>query len=112
MAESPDGTPFDYALFTRAMSDIHGIQTRSGCACAGPYVHKLLKIDESESQALRAEILAGDESHKPGFVRLNLSVLMDDAEVSLILDAIRTLSANWPDVIRAYQTGTLPPSLV
>ena len=90
--DTGDGATFDYQLFTRALSDLYGIQARGGCACAGPYVHRLLSIDDAWSARLRAEILSGDESHKPGFVRLNLSVLMSDEEVDFILNAVKDLS--------------------
>lgn len=93
---------FDHALFTRALSDLHGIQARGGCACAGPYVHRLLDIDAARSAALRAEIRAGDTSGKPGFVRLNLSVLMSEAEVARILDAVAELAGRYPDLAAIY----------
>lgn len=96
------GNPFDYQLFTRALSDCYGIQARGGCACAGPYVHRLLNIDNAFSAKLRAKILNGDESHKPGFIRLNLSVLMSDADVDFILKSVAELAANLDDVKKAY----------
>lgn len=80
-------------LVTRMLSDMHGIQARGGCACAGPYVHRLLGIDSEESAALRADILTGDEVRKPGFTRLNLSVLMGDEKVDYILSAVRDLAS-------------------
>ncbi len=90
-----DGQPFDYQQFTRALSDQYGIQARGGCACAGPYVHRLLNIDHAWSNALRRQILAGDETNKPGFVRLNLSVLMSDEEVDFILTSVARLASEF-----------------
>ncbi|PLX38432.1 MAG: aminotransferase [Hyphomicrobiales bacterium] len=81
-------------LFTRMLSDAFGIQTRGGCVCAGPYAHRLLGIDPETSQHLREEILGGDETHKPGFTRLNLSYLMDDETVDFILDSVVELAEN------------------
>ncbi|CAN7692154.1 aminotransferase class V-fold PLP-dependent enzyme [Ensifer adhaerens] len=81
-------------LVTRMLSDRFGIQARGGCACAGPYVHRLLGIDDEESQRLRDAILAGQEMLKPGFVRLNFSVLLADEEVAFILDAVAKLAAD------------------
>ena len=88
-----DGAAFDYQRFTRDLSERYGIQARGGCACAGPYVHRLLQITPDRSAALREQILSGDTSHKPGFVRLNLSVLMTDEEVDFILNAVADLAA-------------------
>lgn len=100
--DTPDGAPFDYHLLTRALSDLHGIQARGGCACAGPYVHRLLQIDDARSARLRSEILSGDLSHKPGFVRLNLSVLMTDAEVEFILGAVTDLADRYETLPGLY----------
>ncbi|WP_127115902.1 aminotransferase class V-fold PLP-dependent enzyme [Shimia sediminis] len=86
-----DGTRMDYRAFTRALSDRYGIQARGGCSCAGPYVHRLMEIDDAWSEEIRADILAGDTKSKPGFVRLNLSYLMDDEVIDVILDAVRAL---------------------
>ncbi len=92
IVDHADGRPFDYQLFTRTLSDRFGIQARGGCACAGPYVHRLLSISEELSNSLRSQILAGDESRKPGFVRLNFSVLMSDKDVDFILESIAELA--------------------
>ncbi len=81
-------------LITRMLSDRFGIQARGGCACAGPYVHRLLSIDEQQSEAIRQAILSGDEIMKPGFVRLNFSVLLDDDKVRFILDCVAQIAAD------------------
>ncbi|MDR7222859.1 aminotransferase class V-fold PLP-dependent enzyme [Aminobacter aminovorans] len=81
-------------LVTRMLSDRFGIQARGGCACAGPYVHRLLSIGETESERMRQAILAGDEISKPGFVRLNFSVLLPEEKVQFILDAVLKLASD------------------
>nr|WP_223217112.1 aminotransferase class V-fold PLP-dependent enzyme [Rhizobium cauense] len=81
-------------LVTRMLSDRFGIQARGGCACAGPYVHRLLSIDEQQSEEIRQAILSGDELKKPGFVRLNFSVLLPDEKVQFILDSVATIAAD------------------
>ena len=83
-----------HQLVTRMLSDRFGIQARGGCACAGPYVHRLLGIDTAESHRLRQAILAGREMVKPGFVRLNFSVLLSDEEVAFIIDAVAELATD------------------
>lgn len=88
----PDGTPLHHQDATRALSAAYGIQARGGCACAGPYVHRLLGLDPSASARIRAALLAGDDRAKPGFVRLNLSYLMDDRTVRYILDSVIDLT--------------------
>jgi len=81
-------------LVTRMLSDRFGIQARGGCACAGPYVHRLLKIDEEQSEEIRQAILSGDEIRKPGFIRLNFSVLLTDEKVQFILDSVAQIATD------------------
>lgn len=87
-----DGNMVSEQVFTRMLSDIYGIQARGGCACAGPYGHRLLGIDRTYSDQLRREILAGNEVHKPGWVRLNFSYLMSDETAQYIIDSVTELA--------------------
>jgi selenocysteine lyase/cysteine desulfurase len=89
-------------LVTRILSDHYGIQARGGCACAGPYAHRLLGIAQDESESLRQSILGGQEMAKPGWTRLGFSVLMSDEKVDAIIQAVdqlarsrQTLCANY-----------------
>ncbi len=76
---------------TRDLSEVYGIQARGGCACAGPYGHRLLEVDKENSAALRCQILAGHDELKPGWVRLNFSYLMSDDTVRYIITSLQTL---------------------
>jgi selenocysteine lyase/cysteine desulfurase len=89
-------------LVTRMLSDRFGIQARGGCACAGPYAHRLLNIDDDESEDIRHRIIAGDELRKPGFTRLNFSVLLPDDKVVYIVDSVATLARDASDFIDRY----------
>jgi selenocysteine lyase/cysteine desulfurase len=97
------GGMIHHQLFTRMLSDWHGIQARGGCACAGPYAHRLLGIGREESEALRGAILAGDEMQKPGWTRLNLSALCDDAKAGAIIGAVDALAADPHPIARRYR---------
>lgn len=90
-----DGSTINYKLFTSALSEKEGIQARGGCSCAGPYVHKLLNIDDETSSKLRTDLLAGDDKDKPGFVRFNLSYLMNDSSIEAIFDGISKLASEF-----------------
>lgn len=81
-------------LVTRMLSDRFGIQARGGCACAGPYVHRLLDIGPAQSRQMRQAILDGREIEKPGFIRLNFSVLLPDAKADFILESVLALAAD------------------
>lgn len=89
-------------LVTRMLSDRFGIQARGGCACAGPYVHRLLDIDEAASEDLRRAIARGEELRKPGFTRLNFSVLLSDEKVQYILDSVAQLARDATDFLDCY----------
>src|SRR6202000_159277 len=89
-------------LVTRMLSDRFGIQARGGGACAGPDVHRLLMIDDKESSALRLAISGGDEIRKPGFTRLNFSVLLPDDKVQYILDSVSQLARDAASYAQHY----------
>lgn len=91
LIKAPQGY-VDPQVFTRALSDQYGIQARGGCACAGPYGHRLLSIDRATSDQMRAAILSGDETNKPGFTRLNFSALMPDEKADFIINAVSALA--------------------
>lgn len=99
-----DGSHFHHQLFTRMLSDIYGIQTRGGCACAGPYAHRLLEIDQSESEQLFRDLRAGKELQKPGWVRLNFSYLMDDEKVQYIIDSVNELTTRLDELEARYKS--------
>lgn len=87
------------------LNDLFGIQSRSGCACAGPYSQYLLGINYELSKTYeecliqderidrhhlrirtdttRAEIL------RPGFTRFNLAYFFSESRVDFILNAVK-----------------------
>ncbi|MCX2723351.1 aminotransferase class V-fold PLP-dependent enzyme [Roseibium salinum] len=89
-------------LVTRMLSDLHGIQARGGCACAGPYAHRLLGIGKEQSDALRAGILSGEELRKPGWTRLSFSILMTAEKADRIIAAVDDLACNPYPVADSY----------
>lgn len=91
-----------HQLFTRMLSDLHGVQARGGCACAGPYGHRLLGMERAESDAILAALHRGEETAKPGWVRLNLSALLTDEKADLIVQAVDNLARIAPNYIDRY----------
>ena len=91
-----------HQLFTRMLSDCHGVQARGGCACAGPYAHRLLELDEARSGAVRAAIRNGTETEKPGWVRLNFSALLTDEKADRIIHAVDALASQPYPTADAY----------
>ncbi len=98
-----EGAPVPPALFTTMLSDLSGIQSRGGCACAGPYGHRLLGIDRARSEAIHGEIARGEMVHKPGWVRLNFSYLMDQATVEYIIHSVGALARDVDAQARRYR---------
>ncbi|WP_408887296.1 aminotransferase class V-fold PLP-dependent enzyme [Komagataeibacter nataicola] len=100
--EAEAGEMVHQQLFTRMLSDGYGIQARGGCACAGPYAHSLLDIDEPRSNTLRHAILNGEEIRKPGWTRLNFCALMDDDKADFIIRSVDELARNPAPMAQAY----------
>lgn len=74
------------------LNDLFGIQSRAGCACAGPYGHALLEISDENSEKFRVAIKEGVGSLKPGWIRINLHYLMTEEDVNFIIDAIEFIA--------------------
>ncbi|HYZ82344.1 MAG TPA: aminotransferase class V-fold PLP-dependent enzyme [Solirubrobacteraceae bacterium] len=82
-----------HANFVAAvLSDLFGIQARSGCFCAGPYLHRICAIDEDWSDRMAGEIAAGWEGAKLGFTRITFSYYMTETVFRYILRAVHLLA--------------------
>jgi len=88
------GAVVEPQLVTRMLSDVYGIQARGGCACAGPYGHRLLGIDRDQSKDIHAALISGELRLKPGWTRLNFSYLMSDDTARFIIDSVNELARN------------------
>ena len=95
-----------HQFFTRLLSDLTGVQARGGCACAGPYGHRLLGLGRAESDATIAALEQGEETAKPGWIRLNLSALMSDEKADVIIAAVDNLARIAPDYADQYRVDT------
>jgi selenocysteine lyase/cysteine desulfurase len=74
------------------LSDLFGIQVRSGCFCAGPYLHRTYPIDDAWSADMHAEALAGRLGAKLGFARFSFNYFFGDAVFEYILDAVHLVA--------------------
>jgi len=68
-------SPYDLAAI---LSNDYGVQTRAGCACAGPYGHDLLGLKDG---ALLSE--------KPGWVRVSLHYTHTFEDIDYLIEAIK-----------------------
>lgn len=79
-------------LVAALLNDLFGIQARSGCACAGPFGHDLLSIDESRSQKYIDLILSLKNGFKPGWTRVGIHYTLTETEIEYIKVALSTVS--------------------
>ena len=74
------------------LSDLFGIQARSGCFCAGPYLHRLYRVDADWSARMSAECERGQLGAKLGFVRLGFNYFISEAVFQYVLAAVHLLA--------------------
>jgi selenocysteine lyase/cysteine desulfurase len=74
------------------LSDLFGIQARSGCFCAGPYLHRTYRVDPRWSARMEAECRRGNLGAKLGFVRLSFAYFISDEAFEYVLEAIHLLA--------------------
>lgn len=100
------GAQLHHQFFTRLLSDMTGVQARGGCACAGPYGHRLLGLSKDDADVTMAALELGEETAKPGWVRLNLSALMTDEKADLVIQAVDDLARIAQDYVAQYNVDT------
>ncbi len=100
--KDPRGGYLHPKLVSTLLNDLFGIQSRAGCSCAGPYGHRLLKIDDETSGRYREWILKGYLGIKPGWCRLSLHYVMDDAEADYLIDAVDFLGRYGHHFVHLY----------
>ena len=74
------------------LSDLFGIQARSGCFCAGPYIHRAHPIGDDWSQRMHAEARKGVLGAKLAFTRLSFPYYMSEAAFRYVLDAVHLVA--------------------
>uniref|UniRef100_A0A7S1KL75 Aminotransferase class V domain-containing protein n=1 Tax=Percolomonas cosmopolitus TaxID=63605 RepID=A0A7S1KL75_9EUKA len=72
------------------LNDLFGIQTRSGCQCAGPYSLSLLGLDHETAKSFESCLLEHDDYEflRPGYTRLNFNYFLDETQFNYIVDAV------------------------
>ncbi|MFK8038236.1 MAG: aminotransferase class V-fold PLP-dependent enzyme [Crocinitomicaceae bacterium] len=91
-----------YNLMVRLLNDLFGIQTRGGCACAGTYGHLLLNYSSQESELINCSIQSGDQSERPGWIRLSIHPTTTNSEVETMINAIQHIIAKIDDYKHIY----------
>lgn len=84
--------PLHGPFVAKLLNDLFGIQARGGCACAGPYGHTLLNVDEPHSLAFKSAIQMGYTGVKPGWTRVSFPYYMSREEFEFTLAALEFLA--------------------
>ena len=104
------GSYLHHKFVTALLNDLFGIQSRAGCSCAGPYGHRLLDIDRDTSERYRHVVKEGYCGMKPGWCRVGLHWVMDDAEAKYVIDAVHFIARHGRKFLGLYDfdlcTGT------
>lgn len=85
------------------LNDLFGIQARGGCSCAGPYGHRLLRIDLTTSKEFETEILKGCEGIKPGWVRVNFNYFISEGVFEFLLAAVHFVATHGWELLPHYR---------
>ena len=96
------GSYLHHKFVTALLNDLFGIQSRAGCSCAGPYGHRLLDIDEKTSDRYRNVVQDGFCGLKPGWCRVGLHWVMDDAEANYVIDAVHFVALHGHRFLSLY----------
>jgi selenocysteine lyase/cysteine desulfurase len=85
------------------LSDLFGIQARSGCFCAGPYIHRMYPIDDAWSDGMDAECSRGRLGAKLAFARLGFNYFMSEAEFQYVLAAVHMVADHGWKLLPLYR---------
>jgi selenocysteine lyase/cysteine desulfurase len=85
------------------LSDLFGIQARSGCFCAGPYLHRLYEIDDGLSGRMHAEVARGHMGAKLAFARLTFNYFISETVFAYILDAVHLIAEHGWTLLPLYR---------
>jgi selenocysteine lyase/cysteine desulfurase len=85
------------------LSDLFGIQARSGCFCAGPYIHRVCAVDADWSARMQAEVMNGHLGAKLGFTRLSFPFYISDPAFAYVLAAVHLLAREGWRLLALYR---------
>ncbi len=85
------------------LSDLFGIQARSGCFCAGPYLHRMYRVDRDWSARMEAECSRGHMGAKLGFTRLSFSYFVSEEAFRYVIDAVHLLASHAWKLLPLYR---------
>jgi selenocysteine lyase/cysteine desulfurase len=89
----------------------YAVGIRNGCFCAHPYVLHLLNITPEQSEIVRQNILSGDRSQMPGFLRASFGLYNSKEEIDIFVDALKQIQSGsyHGEYIQDVATGEYSP---
>jgi selenocysteine lyase/cysteine desulfurase len=88
---------------TAVLNDLFGIQARSGCFCAGPYVHRTFPIDDVWSERMDAEVSRGHMGAKLSFTRLGFNYFTSETVFDYVLRAVHLVAEEGWRLLSQYR---------
>ena len=85
------------------LSDLFGIQARSGCFCAGPYLHRMYAIDDLWSARMEAEVAKGHLGAKLGFTRISFNYFISETVFDYIVEAVHLIAREGWTLLPLYR---------
>jgi selenocysteine lyase/cysteine desulfurase/tRNA(Ile)-lysidine synthase TilS/MesJ len=79
-----------YNFVSTLLNDLFGIQSRGGCACAGPYALRLLGISYEMAKQIESALLMDDDYEflRPGFTRINFNYFFNEETTNYVIEAV------------------------
>ncbi|KAF4679064.1 hypothetical protein FOZ60_015578 [Perkinsus olseni] len=101
------GLYLHYNFVGAVLNDVFGVQGRGGCACAGPYAHSLLGINNDMAVRFENSLrTSGCEVIRPGFMRVGVHYSMTQEELDVLAGSILWVAENGWKLLGAYTFST------
>ena len=85
------------------LSDLFGIQARSGCFCAGPYLHRLYPIHDEWSAKMHAQARLGRMGSTLAFARVSFDYFVSETVFDYIVDAVHLIANDGWKLLPLYR---------
>ncbi|KAH9246595.1 hypothetical protein BASA81_015862 [Batrachochytrium salamandrivorans] len=84
------------------LNDVYGIQSRSGCSCAGPYGMRLFQLTEHEIMAYQKLITQGITGANLGWARINFNYFITEQEFDFLCTAVEQIATHGWKLLPMY----------
>jgi selenocysteine lyase/cysteine desulfurase len=88
----PGGRLLHSHFVAALLNDLFGIQVRSGCFCAGPYIHRLYPIGHDWSAWMDQQAAVGNIGAKLSLVRLGFNYFASEEVFDYVVEAVHFLA--------------------